>query len=116
MNLTQTLRRFGQQSKSWGESYDELKYQLPLLKKLYAKNGLRLELTCGACPEQYDVFKDDRIVGYLRLRHGTFTVDYPNVSGVEIYSADPNGDGTFDADERLNYMAKAMRAILYQLK
>lgn len=26
-----------------------------------------LEQTCGACPEQYDVFKDGEPVAYLRL-------------------------------------------------
>ena len=38
-------------------------------------NGYRLILTCGACPEQYDVFDGDRQVGYLRLRHGHFRAD-----------------------------------------
>lgn len=26
--------------------------------------------TCEACPEQYDVIRDNQCVGYLRLRHG----------------------------------------------
>ena len=42
---------------------------------------LKLVLTCGACPEQYDAFDGERQVGYLRLRHGHFTVTCPDVGG-----------------------------------
>jgi len=38
-------------------------------------NGYKLVLTCGACPEQYDVFKNGQQVGYLRLRHGFFSAE-----------------------------------------
>lgn len=34
-------------------------------------NGLVFEQTCYACPEQYDVYKDDAIAGYVRLRWGS---------------------------------------------
>ena len=40
-------------------------------------NGYLLVMTCECCPEQYDVYKNDEKVGYLRLRHGVFTVDCP---------------------------------------
>ena len=36
-----------------------------------------VEMTCFACPEQYDVFLDGEQVGYLRLKHGVFRCDYP---------------------------------------
>ena len=42
--------------------------------------------TCGACPEQYDVFKGGRQVGYVRLRWGTVTCDFPDCRGDTIYS------------------------------
>ena len=32
--------------------------------------GLKYVLTCSAYPEQYDVLKDEKLVGYVRLRHG----------------------------------------------
>ena len=32
----------------------------------------KLVQTCGACPEQYDVYEGDEEVGYMRLRHGHF--------------------------------------------
>lgn len=35
---------------------------------------LHFEQTCFACPEQYDVYYGSRKVGYVRLRHGLFTV------------------------------------------
>ena len=37
---------------------------------------IELVKTCGACPEQYDAYFEGYQVGYLRLRHGTFRVDY----------------------------------------
>lgn len=89
---------------------------MPLVKKLYTKNGLEIKMTSCACPEQYDIFKDGKQVAYYRLRHGEFTVDYPNVSGEEIMSECPNGDGIFDDNERLNYLSKAMRKVLLKLK
>lgn len=48
--------------------------------------GLDFLLTCEACPEQYDVFdSNDNIVGYVRLRWGFLTCEYPNVGGECIY-------------------------------
>jgi hypothetical protein len=73
--------------------------------------AIRLELTCYACPEQYDAFLDDRQVGYLRLRHGEFRVDCPNVGGETVYRSEPAGDGMFDDDERAVELIKAKAAI-----
>jgi hypothetical protein len=75
-------------------------------------DGLKLVLTCFACPEQYDAFDGrGKLVGYLRLRHGRFTVDVPHCGGETIYSAAPNGDGMFDDDERMYYLLEAVTAI-----
>ena len=81
------------------------------MKKTAKPKNIRLELTCGACPEQYEAFIGDRQVGYLRLRHGHFRVDYPDCGGETIYAASPRGDGTFEADERDAYLAEALAAI-----
>lgn len=102
--------------KGWAHQGDMLAAQMPLIEKLYAKHGFKITLTCGACPEQYEVFKDDEQVAYLRLRHGEFTVDYPNASGEEILCVEPNGDGCFDDNERLTYLTMAKRAILAKIK
>lgn len=114
MNIVQTFRRIGQQMKGLNSVFDAQANQIQLIKKLYSKYGLEIN-GGGACPEQYDVFKDGQQVAYYRLRHGGFTVDYPNVSGEEILSEYPNGDGAFDNDERLNYLTKALRILLLKL-
>lgn len=66
----------------------------------------------GACPEQYDVYKGDTQIGYLRLRHGHFRADYGDCGGETVYEASPNGDGCFDCDEREGYLTKAVDALL----
>jgi hypothetical protein len=76
---------------------------------------IRLVLSCAACPEAYECFVGDKHVGYLRLRHGGFTVDYPDVGGERIYEARPSGDGCFDEDERDYYLRFAVDAILRRL-
>jgi hypothetical protein len=81
-----------------------------LLKK-FDNNLIKLNLTCPACPEQYDAFMDGEQVGYLRLRHGEFRVDFPDCGGGTIYEAHPKGDGAFDDDEREFYLNEARRAI-----
>lgn len=75
-------------------------------------NNIDLELTCGACPEQYDAFFMGRQVGYLRLRHGWFYVQCPTVGGETVYESTPQGDGIFEPDERETELDKATKAIV----
>lgn len=77
---------------------------------------IKLVLTCGACPEQYDAFLNGIQVGYLRLRHGFFRVDFPNCGGETIYEASPRGDGVFESDERDYYLRFAVDAIHKRLE
>jgi len=72
---------------------------------------IKLVKTCEACPEQYEAFYNGKKVGYLRLRHGEFRVDYPDCGGKIIYEARPNGDGSFEDDEREFYLEQAKEAI-----
>lgn len=74
-------------------------------------NGYELEMTCGACPEQYDVFKDGNQVGYLRLRHGYFYASVPGPGGKRVYNATPIGDGIFEDHERRHYLEEAVNAM-----
>ncbi len=75
-------------------------------------DGYKLVCTSVACPEQYDVFSaDEQQVGYLRLRHGIFRADYPDCGGETVYTSNPTGDGTFESEERLIELVKAIRAI-----
>ena len=76
---------------------------------------IRLEQTCIACPEQYDAFIGDRQVGYLRLRHGNFTVEYPDVFGTLVYQANTKGDGMFEEEERDYHLDRAKAAITMAL-
>jgi hypothetical protein len=75
-------------------------------------HGYRLQQTCGACPEQYDVFDDlGQQVAYFRLRHGGFRVNVPDHGGEVIYTANPKGDGMFYNDERVRYLTEAVLAV-----
>jgi hypothetical protein len=74
-------------------------------------DGLKLVCTCSACPEQYDVFDGERQVGYLRLRHGDFRADCPDCGGETVYESEPQGDGTFDDNERVTELTNAVKAI-----
>jgi len=75
-------------------------------------NGYKLQLTCGACPEQYDVYKDEKQVGYLRLRHGEFRADSPDCGDETVYyTEDTEGDGAFEDHERMRFLTEAIQAI-----
>lgn len=75
-------------------------------------HGYRLELTCVACPEQYDVFDTQgNQVGYLRLRHGVFTATVPDVGGECVYRANVLGDGCFENSERHGHLTLAIEHI-----
>lgn len=109
----QTMRRLGQQMDGWNRAIDMQATQYKLARKLFVRYKLELRMTCPACPEQYDVFDDcGSKVGYFRLRHGVFTVDVPDCGGETIYEAYPNGDGIFDDNERLIFLAKALRKLI----
>ena len=75
-------------------------------------HGYRVVLTCFACPEQYDVHDDEgNIVAYFRLRHGTFSVQCPDVGGEVVYTAQTKGDGIFEDDERMKHLYTAILAV-----
>jgi hypothetical protein len=81
-----------------------------------AYSGLRLDRTCDACPEQYDVYDGDETerIGYLRLRYGHFRADFYGPGQrrlVVVYEASTQGDGQFAADEREEHLEAACKAI-----
>lgn len=67
--------------------------------------GLSFIKTCSACPEQYDVEYDGKQVGYIRLRWGGLTAEYPYVGGEIIYGVSiGNGwTGEFESEEQRQY-------------
>lgn len=77
---------------------------------------IRLELTCPAFPEQYDAYApQEHLVGYLRLRHGLFTVEAPDEGGQTVYRATPRGEGAFTDAERPFYLRRAREVLALML-
>lgn len=75
-------------------------------------SDIELVETCGACQEQYDAYIKGVQVGYLRLRHGIFTVDFPDSGGRRLLTEYPDGDGIFTSEERDGFLYKAKQAII----
>lgn len=74
---------------------------------------IQLKQLSSACPEAYDAFFEDKQVGYLRLRHGCFSVHCPDSEGECVYDGSPNGDGIFDdEEERRIFLQRAVNAIV----
>lgn len=93
-------------------STDKQDEQYVELQKLYSDNGLELKMTCGFAPEQYEVFKGGKQIAYFRLRHGEFTVHCPDYPGELMFFAEPNGDGMFDDEERIEFMTNALNQLI----
>ena len=73
---------------------------------------INLSRIVGTNPEQYDAIgPDGKIIGYLRLRHGAFSVSCPGCDGEVIMRASPHGDGEFLPSERDIYLSAARVAI-----
>lgn len=79
--------------------------------------NLHFELTCQACPEQYDVVDldaDNKIVAYVRLRWGVLRCDVPDVGGETIFrhEFDDGLQGMFwSEEEREHYLGLVLKAI-----
>ena len=70
-------------------------------------------------PEQWEIFKGAKQVGYIRIRSGRLTCYYPDCNGVNIYSHkfDDDAKGCFDSDEeREHYLEECTSALLSKLK
>lgn len=66
----------------------------------------------GICPEQYDAYLGERVVGYVRMRHGAFAVHCPDVAGEQIlYTTLPQGNGCFESGERDFFLGLAATVI-----
>jgi hypothetical protein len=87
-----------------------MSFSMPLQDDLTI-NGYKLICTSCGCPEQYEVFKDDKQVGYLRLRGGVFRIDYPDIDGFKLYEKIFDGElykGNFEDEERAYYLSLAI--------
>ena len=84
-------------------------------KDLTAIKGFAFVRTCEACPEQYDVFHQGKIVCYVRLRWGNLTAEVPDVGGKLVYqfALDREGmQGIFRTEEERTYHLEAIAKIL----
>lgn len=80
---------------------------------LLTTDEVELIKTCDESPEQYIAVFQGQQIGYLRLRHGEFRVDYPDCGDETIfYTQEPQGDGCFEDDEREHFLMKAKEAIV----
>jgi len=88
--------------------------------KDYSYYGLTLKRTCFACPEQYDVYYEDTLCGYMRLRHGYFRSEYYKTPyddyGEIVYDCDPEGDGMFLSKEREEHLKKGAEEIMKRMR
>ena len=79
-------------------------------------NDIILTQTSCGCPEQYDAFYAGVQIGYLRLRHGYFRVDFPECGCETIYDTwKVKGDGIFTDDKRDRYLLIAKQRLLEKL-
>ena len=65
---------------------------------------LKTVCTCSACPEQYDIYEDKKLVAYVRLRWGHLTVspyEGDHISDIIIYEKTYSDKfkGCFDDEE-----------------
>lgn len=80
---------------------------------MLSPNNVILNRTSNALPEQYDAF-DSRwnLIGYLRIRHGLFTVEAPDIGGTMVYKAmTSSSSGCFNDDERHAFLDRAKMAL-----
>ncbi len=73
--------------------------------------GLTVTLTCRDVPEQYEVTKGGLACGYIRVRRGSMSVDYPNAGDEGLYDGQVDGFGGFTDHEREAKMLLALGLI-----
>jgi len=75
--------------------------------------AVELRQVSRAMPESYELFRDGREIGYLRLRHGHFKVYHISQPTNPVYSTGTIGDGSFqDQFERETELRAAAVAVL----
>jgi len=68
--------------------------------------------TSKDCPEQYEVFRNNKLCGYIRVRFNTLTVEYPDCLMGTIISTDSiSGYGSLDNNERDSWLNYCIRII-----
>lgn len=105
-------------AESFVDNYDELGNLLQAeIDKIADK--IRLDCTCGACPEQYDMFIDDTQIGYIRYRWGYLACRPCNNDGMidwdktvfEWEHPDDGWSGIIPEDQRDTLLQRCKNAI-----
>lgn len=89
---------------------------MEIITKRINTYNFEFRLTCGACPEQYDVYFDDEQVAYVRLRWGALRCDYPCCGGEVIFTADLNDypmQGEFASYEQRDFYLEKIAQSIY---
>ena len=73
--------------------------------------GLTVMLTCRVVPEQYEVTRNGVPSGYIRVRWGGMSVDYPDAGGEDLYEGSVDGFGGFSDHERESRLLLALGLI-----
>lgn len=113
-NYSDIVRKMAE---SFVDNYDELGNLLQAEIDRIADN-IRLECTCSACPEQYNMFIDDTYVGYIRYRWGYLachpcnedTIEW-NKTVFEWQHPDDGWSGIIPEDQRDTLLQQCKNAI-----
>lgn len=96
---------------------DEYIHQGPTSTYIKGFENLRFECLGSFAPEQYDVYKDDKHLAYVRLRHGRLTCEM-NDDVIYSFAWDSDNDKPCFADqyERIKYLRIIAIAITNKLQ
>jgi len=83
----------------------------PKIDKPFYIKGYKFILICPGFPESYEIFKDNKNIGYLRLRWGKFKIIIPDYRGIIIDELYPKGHGEFHDNERRYYLKESLKKI-----
>lgn len=81
--------------------------------------GFEFRMTCMACPEQYDVFLGEELVGYVRLRWGCIRAEFPDVWRELVYVHEFNDPfmGCFDNEkQRMKHLKRIAKRLKEYVK
>ena|SRR3569833_2310037 len=75
--------------------------KIPAAVEMLAERlGLTITLTSPSVPEQYAIVRGGEPFGYIRVRWGGMSVEYPDAGGDELYEGAVDGFGGFTDGER----------------
>lgn len=93
-----------------------------MITKTIGTYNFEFHETCGACPEQYDVYLEGKLVAYVRLRYAKLAAYVPDVGGRQVhlhYWDEPEALdgylGIFPDDIQRNFHLEQIAQTLYNI-